>query len=324
MDHLERMYALHQTLRVRRHPAPTSELMDLLECSRSTLHRTIGHMRDYLGAPILNTPGRGYFYDKAAGKFELPGLWFRRGELEALLVMDHLLEGVQPGILNRYIDPLRAKLQQILDAGVTGARPFPMHRVRILRTHARSVPRELFVPVASAFVERRQLAFTYAGRAAGTVMRRAASPQRLVYYRDQWYLDCWDEGKDALRTFSIDRMRDIEVLDSAAREVGEDELDAVLTGGYGLFSGPARYKARLVFTPERARWVADERWHADQVGRFRADGYYELVVPYADPRELVGEILRHGAGVEVVEPESLVEAVKVQLEVALAQYIAGR
>lgn len=99
MDHLERMYALHQTLRVRRHPAPTSELMDLLECSRSTLHRTIGHMRDYLGAPILNTPGRGYFYDKAAGKFELPGLWFRRGELEALLVMDHLLEGVQPGIL---------------------------------------------------------------------------------------------------------------------------------------------------------------------------------------------------------------------------------
>lgn len=206
MDHLERMYALHQTLRVRRHPAPTSELMDLLECSRSTLHRTIGHMRDYLGAPILNTPGRGYFYDKAAGKFELPGLWIRRGELEALLVMDHLLEGVQPGILNRYIEPLRAKLQQILDVGVTGALPFPTHRVRILRTHARSVPMELFVPAASALIERRQLAFTYAGRVAGTVTRRVASPQRLVYYRDQWYLDCWDEGKDALRTFSIDRI----------------------------------------------------------------------------------------------------------------------
>ena len=199
-----------------------------------------------------------------------------------------------------------------------------MHRVRILRAHAQAVPRNLFVPTASALIERRQLAFTYIGRATGTVTQRTVSPQRLVYYRDQWYLDCWDEAKDALRTFSIDRMRDIEVLDRVAREVGDDELDAALTAGYGLFSGPARYKARLIFTPERARWVADGRWHADQVGRFRADGYYELVVPYADPRELVGEILRHGAGVEVVEPESLAESVKGQLEAALALYGAGR
>lgn len=320
MDHLERMYVLHRTLRVRRYPASTSVLMDLLECSRSTLHRTISHMRDHLGAPILNAPGRGYFYDKTAGKFELPGLWFRRSELEALLVMEHLLEGVQPGILTRYVDPLRAKVQQILDVGVTGPRSFPTNRVRILRAHARTVPEGLFVPVASALIERRQLAFAYAGRAAGTVTRRTASPQRLVYYRDQWYLDCWDEGKDALRTFSIDRMGDVEILDRAARDVGDDELDAALTGGYGLFSVPARQKARLVFTPERARWVADERWHADQVGRFREDGFYELVVPYSDPRELVGEILRHGAGVVVVEPESLAESVKEQLEAALVEY----
>ena len=320
MDHLERMYALHQTLRAHRYPTSTRDLMDLLECSRSTLHRTIRHLRDHLGAPIVNIAGQGYFYDKAAGTFELPGLWFRRGELEALLVMDHLLEGVQPGMLRSHIDPLRARLKEILDRGVAGRRRFPTHRVRILRTHARSIPPALFVPAASALIERRQLAFTYAGRVAGTVTRRIASPQRLVYYRDQWYLDCWDEDKDALRTFSIDRMGDIETLDRAAREVGDEELDAALTPGYGLFSGPARYRARLVFTPERARWVADERWHADQDGRFRADGCYELVVPYSDPRELVGEILRHGAGVEVVEPESLVEMVKGQHEGALARY----
>ena len=183
-------------------------------------------------------------------------------------------------------------------------------------------PSTLFIPVASALIERSQLSFTYTGRATGTETRRIASPQRLVYYRDQWYLDCWDEGKNALRTFSIDRMRDIEILHRAAREVGDDELDAALTTGYGLFSGPARHRARLVFTPERARWVADECWHADQIGRFRADGYYELVVPYADPRELVGEILRHGVGVEVVEPESLAELVEGQLEAALEQYDA--
>ena len=320
MDHFERMYSLHQALRGRRYPASTGDLMELLECSRSTLHRTISHMRDFLGAPILNTPGRGYFYDKGARRFELPGLWFRRDELEALLVMDHLLKSVQPGMLRRYVDPLRSRLTQILDAGVSGRQRFPMHRVRILRAHARSVSTVLFAPAATALIGRRQLSFTYSGRATGTVTQRIASPQRLVYYRDQWYLDCWDEGKDALRTFSIDRMRDIEILDDAARGVPEHELDAALTAGYGLFSGPARHRARLVFTPERARWVADEVWHHDQVGHFRSDGYYELEVPYADPRELVGEILRYGDDVCVVGPQSLAEQVRGHLERAIAQY----
>lgn len=323
MDHFERMYSLHQTLRDRRHPASTGDLMELLECSRSTLHRTISHMRDFLGAPILNTPGRGYFYDKEAQTFELPGLWFRRDELEALLVMDHLLKSVQPGMLRRYVDPLRSRLTRILDAGVSGRQRFPTHRVRILRAHARSVSRALFVPAATALIGRHQLSFTYSGRAAGTVTQRIASPQRLVYYRDQWYLDCWDEGKDALRTFSIDRMRNIEILDVAAREISEHDLDAALTSGYGLFSGPVRQRAKLIFTAERARWVADERWHADQVGRFRADGRYELAVPYADPRELAGEILRHGGEVKVVGPPELVELVRIQLEDALAQYHGG-
>ena len=323
MDHFERMYSLHQTLRGRRHPASTGDLMELLECSRSTLHRTIGHMRDFLGAPILNTPGRGYFYDKGAQTFELPGLWFRRDELEALLVMDHLLKSVQPGMLRRYVDPLRSRLTRILDAGVSGRKRFPMNRVRILRAHARSVSRALFVPAATALIGRHQLSFTYSGRAAGMVTQRIASPQRLVYYRDQWYLDCWDEGKDALRTFSIDRMRGIEVLDCDAREIPEHQLDAALTSGYGLFSGPVRQRAKLIFTAERARWVADERWHADQVGHFRADGCYELAVPYADPRELAGEILRHGREVKVEEPPELVELVRVQLEEALAQYRDG-
>ena len=323
MDHFERMYSLHQTLRDRRYPASTGDLMELLECSRSTLHRTISHMRDFLGAPILNTPGRGYFYDKEAQTFELPGLWFRRDELEALLVMDHLLESVQPGMLRRYVAPLRARLTRILDAGVSGRQRFPMDRVRILRAHARSISKALFVPAATALIGRHQLSFTYAGRAAGTVTQRIASPQRLVYYRDQWYLDCWDEGKDALRTFSIDRMREIEVLDFNAREIPEHELDAALTSGYGLFSGPVRQSAKLIFTAERARWVADERWHTDQNGHFRADGRYELAVPYADPRELAGEILRHGGEVKVEEPPELVELVRVQLEEALAQYRDG-
>ena len=320
MPNFERIYALHQSLRSRRYPASTDELMAELECSRSTLQRALADMRDFLGAPILNVPGRGYFYDRTVDRFELPGLWFRRDELEALLVMEHLLGSVQPGLLSLHINPLRDRLKALLDAGVTGRQPFPSHRVRILRAHARTVRAAQFVPVATAVVERRRLGFIYAGRAAGTTARRTVSPQRLVYYRDQWYLDGWDEDKNNLRTFAIDRMGETEVLDRSAREVADAELDAALTSSYGLFAGPAEQQARLIFTPERARWVADELWHPDQSGRYLSDGRYELTVPYSDPRELVGEILRYGKDVEVVEPGSLIDLVCEHLDGVRERY----
>ncbi|MCY3841093.1 MAG: YafY family protein [Gammaproteobacteria bacterium] len=320
MDSHERLHALHRTLAARRRPVSTQQLMDELDCSRSTLHRTVVRLRDTFGAPIINATGRGYFYDRSAGSFELPGLWFRADELEALLVMDDLLETVQPGVLHTQFGPLRNKVRQLLDDAIQGREPFPTHRIRILRSHARQVPTPNLTAVASAVVERRRLAFRYAGRVAGETTHRHVAPQRLVYYRDQWYLDACDEGKNALRTFSIDRMSNIKALDGTARDVADEELDALLTAGYGLFAGPAKHKARLVFTAERARWVADESWHPDQTGRFLPDARYELTVPYADERELVGEILRHGPDVEVLGPESLIEVFRDRLKRAARKY----
>ncbi len=63
--------------------------------------------------------------------------------------------------------------------------------------------------------------------------------------------------------------------------------------------------ASLKFTPERARWVANEQWHPEQRGRLEPDGSYVLEVPFADLRELLMDILKYGADVEVLGPEAL-------------------
>ena len=46
-------------------------------------------------------------------------------------------------------------------------------------------------------------------------------------------------------------------------------------------------------------------WHPDQRGVFDPAGRYTLELPYRDDRELLLEILKHGAGVEVLAPEEL-------------------
>jgi len=320
LNRIERIVALHRVFDSRRHPVPARDLMAELERSRSTLFRAIAMLRDHLGAPIVNRPGRGYRYDRDRGWFQLPGLWFRRDELEALPVMDELLSRVQLGLLEDLIAPLRGRLQAILDRGSRSGERFPAHRFRILRAHGRDVPARGFETAASAVVERRQLAFTYEARSTGETARRTTSPQRLVYYRDQRYLDCWDEDRRGLRTFALDRMSSAEVLPAAARDVPAEDLIEVFGAGYGLFSGPVRGQARLRFQPERARWVADERWHGRQTSRRLPDGRLELTVPYSEVDELLGEILRYGPDVEVVAPQELVEMVRERLERAAARY----
>ena len=149
---------------------------------------------------------------------------------------------------------------------------------------------------------------------------RTISPQRVIHYRESWYLDAWDEGKQALRSFSIDRIHELTVLDEHATDISEDELDKHYASSYGIFSGEADKLAILHFTAERARWVADEQWHPQQQGTYLLDGAYELRIPYSDPRELTMDILRHAAHVKVIAPESLRRDVRDQLAAALAQY----
>ncbi|NIM71363.1 MAG: WYL domain-containing protein, partial [Xanthomonadales bacterium] len=107
----------------------------------------------------------------------------------------------------------------------------------------------------------------------------------------------------------------------AAQEVGAEELAEHYDRSYGIFSGPARHRARIRFTPEMSRWVADEEWHPDQAGAYDADGCWVLEVPFSDPRELAMDIMRYGPEAEVLEPESLRDAVRAAAAATASKYL---
>ncbi|MGD8236669.1 MAG: WYL domain-containing protein, partial [Chromatiales bacterium] len=130
-----------------------------------------------------------------------------------------------------------------------------------------------------------------------------------VHYRDNWYLDAWCHLRKGLRTFALDSIESVEILDKPAKSLSKESLDEHYSSAYGIFSGKAREKAVLRFDAERARWVSKEQWHPHQVCQWHEDGSYVLTVPYNNPTELVMDILRHGHHVEVLEPKGLREQV---------------
>ncbi len=61
--------------------------------------------------------------------------------------------------------------------------------------------------------------------------------------------------RNALRSYSIDRIRSAVELDMAAANVATAELDALFGSAYGIFSGKANKLAVLRFTPEHEKFT---------------------------------------------------------------------
>ncbi len=322
MDRFDRIFALHQLLSSSRQPVSRQQIEQALECSRATAKRIIENMRDYLNAPIeYDRERNGYHYARDSeygAMYELPGVWFNASELYALLSVQQLLKEVQPGLLERQLAPLQQHIDRLLAAQRPDGEPIGQ-RILILRAAARPAG-EHFRTIADAVARRRRLRIRYFKRGQEETSERELSPQRLIHYRDNWYLEAWCHLRDDLRTFALDSIRHAEPLEQTAIDLPEEALRDHQASAYGIFSGRAEQTAVLRFRPERARWVAAERWHPDQQSRWMEDGRYELRIPYSQSPELVMDILKYGPDVEVMEPDSLRGEVARRLQEAALIY----
>ena len=323
LSKLDELYRLHRLLDGRRTGLARADLIGAHDFARATLSRLIADLRNKLNAPLIHDKDRGgYRYDTADGRFALPGLWFTADELLALVTLKHLLTNLEPGLLENHLRPLQTRIDQLLASrhlslGEAG-------RIRLLAMAVRHKNPRHFQIVAGAVLQRHRLRIDYYNRERDESTAREISPQRLAHYRNNWYLDAWCHDKKSLRSFAVECIREVEPLTTPAKTVAESTLNRELGSSYGIFAGKPRAVAVLVFTAKRARWVAEEIWHPEQQSRWLADGRYELRVPYSDDRELLMDVLKYGAEVEVTEPVELRVAVKKSLDAAASQYRRGK
>jgi predicted DNA-binding transcriptional regulator YafY len=317
MNRAERIFRLHALLKEK--PRSLAQLRESLEASRATVVRDLGYMKDFMQAPIeYDRDTNGYRYRATEPKFELPGLWLNESELFALLASERLLDQIQPGLLGPYLGPWRARIRSLLTQSGHSAATVA-ERILLQPTAARTTHPERFGCIAGAVLDGHKLQIDYHGRERDRLTSRTVHPQRILRYRDNWYLVAHCETAAALRIFSLDRIRQAKRLADPASTSDPGELDRFLGASFGIFSGSAAAWAVLRFSPGASRWVADERWHPDQIGQW-VGGRYELQVPYSDPRELLMDILKYGPEVETVAPVELRQMVAERLREAADRY----
>lgn len=320
MSELTRLYR-YRSLLVNRRVVSAAALIQELEISPATFKRDLAKLRDQLHIPIVfDRDAGGYRLEPSSSDSELPGLWFSQDEILALVTIQQMLSQLEPGLLGAKLKPLQNRLTELMEIHGLSSKDIAK-RIRVVHAGKRRVKAKEFEAVAAATVARKRLKISHYNRQSGRTVEREVSPQRLVHYRDNWYLDGWCHLRDDLRNFSIDAIAKLEVLDTSAKEVSTRGIDEALGAGYGIFGGTPSAWAVLKFTKERARWVERETWHPLQDSHTEADGSYVLSVPYSDDREILGDIMRFGADVQVLEPKELRSKVQRAFLEAAARYV---
>lgn len=328
MSQSTRLRDIIAILEARHHPVPINVFLDELGVSLSSFKRDIGILRDQMQAPIVwkagNAAGheRGYVLEDkgwGSGKLGLPRAWFTDTEIYALLMIDELASHIGPGLLTEHLQPLITRITLALSAADDVPQDI-RSRVRILASASKRKNTPHFETVAKAAVQRQRLSMVYFTRSRNERSERVVSPQRLVHYKENWYLIAWCHEADGLRMFALDAIEEARVLNKSARSVVKTQVDEMIGRDFGIYSGQKRLWAKLLFSPVQARWVEAEMWHSEQKSSLLEDGSYLLEIPYGDPRELILEILRFGPDVKVIEPASLRDEVKKRLRFAVDQY----
>lgn len=307
MDKLDRIQKLHQLLISRRYPISLRALADKLDCSEKTTKRLIHVLEDLMLAPIeYNKEHKGWAYPSdPEAKSQLPGLWLTAEELQSIALLLHMLQNFGNGLLNEELKIVEKEVHKLLRARKISPEMLK-NRIKILPIGHSVVPNNIYLRVSDALLKGKQLLLRYTDY-SGKQSQRIVSPQDLVYYRDNWYLDAWCHTKNDIRQFLLARITKATINPEPANLLPVTELEAHFSTSYGIFGGKPKHTAILRFFGKTAQEVAQQVWNPEQNGQWHKDEYV-LQFPYNDDRELLRDVMKHVPDVVVEGPAELQSA----------------
>lgn len=283
------------------------QLAERLNVSRPTVDRDLKALRDHVGVPIARKRVTGEVRHVLEGA---PlALAATPSERAALQLAYHAL----------------ASLTGTTARGVLGALSEDLATEATLHVRVRPPHREPLAPNVLASLER-------AMRTGRRVRVRARVAKHgghaTTYHLDPLairssgldpYLDAWAVERQALRTFKVARIEEVEVLAERAEEHPDVDLDALFVSAVKTWQGDET-RVRIRIASEAAWSVREYPLVAGQLVFHEPDGAVVVEADVAGLVEVSRWVLSWGRHAEVLEPAALRERVREELSVALGRY----
>ncbi|EKP95531.1 helix-turn-helix transcriptional regulator [Thermaerobacter subterraneus] len=324
---LHRLVRIVDELRAKRYPNART-LAEKLEVTSRTIHRDLDVLRDDWHAPLEFDRRRNGYYLADPGWQPPVGAGLARlgaGEALALVLSLQALEAVRAHGLEDAFRALLQRLPELLPDQVTVDLASLAHRVSFFFEPARGDPEavgERLGALRAAIEACRVVRLRYYTASRDQETTRLVEPYHLRYYDGAWYVAGFCRWRQDVRTFAVDRIREIQVLAETFPPPTPDRFspDVYFGEAWRLQRGAERQKVVVRFHPPQARYVRGRTWHPSQESREEQDGSLVLSFRVLGTEEIMRWLLQFGAGVEVLEPASLREAMVAEVEAMARLY----
>lgn len=316
----ERYYWLHGQAKAMLYPN-AKKLSEMFEISQKQAQRDIEFLRERLDAPLVyNADKRGYEYEHP--DYELPPVWFKEDELLAFCLALRLASTLPDKLLK---DSLYHFLEKILsyrslDTKI-GMADF-QKKVSVKNIQYYRVNEDIFHRTVIFLIKGIPIRILYYSPFKSETTERTIQPLHLLNYMGNWHLIAYCTLRKDLRDFSLSRIQKIKsVSEAITLPNSAHSVQEYIGRNFGLLSGGDSIEICLKFAPEISDWVSEQIWHTGQSISADEDNAVWLRFPVADFREIRREILKFGAQIEVVSPESLRQEIKDEISKMHAIYM---
>lgn len=243
---------------------------------------------------------------------ELSALYFSRSLVETL-------------VGTPFVDDVRSAFEK-LTAGLTPhMQRFLDQLPRVLATKAPPRPsgsdgkRQTIVARAlEATLHHRQATLTYHSRSSDRTKSYLVHPYRLAYAEGALYLLAFVPEYEEIRTFAIERVHDLALLEERFTPL-EDLPDDAFPHSLGVHSGPPEH-VEIAFDAAVAEYVRARTWHPSQRIEDLESGGVRVTLTVCVDRALHSWLLGFGAQARVVAPAHLVRDITSAIEAARRRY----
>jgi predicted DNA-binding transcriptional regulator YafY len=319
-DQLARQWQLIQRLAKNRGGLGLDELAEELGCVRRTVYRDLDALM-YAGFPVVSERRDGRVYYRFLESFRLGDLPFTADELLGLAFSEDLLRVLEGTIFHDSVQSALAKIRAGLGPELTAYLGSLTEAFRVLpgphKRYARSA--QTIQALSDAVMGRTTLVITYRSGRSGVEAERALDPYRVWYRSGGLYVIGRDHRSDEIRTFAVDRILAIEATAQRFEIPESFDFDAYVASSFGVIA-EAPTQVRIRFTPPWRNHVMEHNWHPSQKIAEFEDGGVLLSMEVGGSAELRNWVLSFGAGAEILEPDSLRDEVRTELDAAALLY----
>jgi len=237
------------------------------------------------------------------------------GELAALLMSRDLLSPHGVSMLGPEVASAFDKIQNVLSRDALKVLDQIRDRLGVRPAGAKlQAPAAEHLPkIHQALADHRTLRTRYYSASRDSEDVREVDPYQLTLFNGGLYLVGHCHLRDAARIFAVERMRTMELTRARFEVPASFDAEKYLAGAWGILRGDL-VTVRVLFSRGLARYIRERVWHPSQKLRDLPDGRVEMTLLVADTLEVRRWILGYGVQAEVVAPEGLREALRVEAQ----------